>query len=91
MFTYFGFFAPLSVGQSVAMDVLRSYDAPATSQSVRSIQPSQPAQSIGQKLAASARKRHPKYHQSEGDIRALDEVPKREARGISDKKINSGS
>jgi hypothetical protein len=91
MFIYFGVFAPLSVGRSVAMDVLRSYDAPATSQSVRSIQPSQPAQSIGQKLAASARKGRPKDHQSEGDIRALDEVPKREAPGISDKKINSGS
>jgi len=91
MFTYFGVFTPLSVGRSVAMDVLRSYDTAAAHQPARSIQPSQPAQSIGQKLAASARKRRPKDHQSEGDIRALDEVPKERPPGISDKKINSGS
>ena len=90
MFTYFGVFAPLSVGRSVAMEVLRSYDAPPFREPVPSIQPSQPARSINQKSAALARKRRAKDHQSGGEIPRLHQVPEQRA-GISDKEINSGS
>ena len=90
MFTYFGVFAPLSVGRSVAMEVLRSYDAPPFRQPVPSIQPSPPAQSISQKSAAFARKRRPKDHQSRGDMPRLSQEPEQRG-GLSDKEINSGS
>jgi hypothetical protein len=90
MLTYFGVFTPLSIGRSVAMEALRSYDAPAARQPVRSIQPSRPARSITQKLAAFARKRRRKDHQSEGDMYRLNQVSEQRV-GISDKEINSGS
>jgi hypothetical protein len=90
MFTYFGIFAPLSVGRSVAMEVLRSYDAPPFRQPVPSIQPSPPAQSINQKSAVFARKRRAKDHQSGGDMFRINQVPEQRA-GISDKEINGGS
>jgi hypothetical protein len=90
MFTYFGVFAPLSIGRSVAMEVLRSYDAAPFRRPVPSIQPSPPAQSINQKSAALARKRRPQDHQSENDMLRLNQVAEQKA-GSCDKEINSGS
>ena len=90
MFTYFGVFTPLSVGRSVAMEVLRSYDAPPFRHPVPSIQASPPARSINRESAALDRNRRFKDHPERGDIPKLKQVPEQRA-GISDKEINSGS